>query len=442
MASQFICPQTFKSYSLPPRLLKDNKNREGRWRYRGLDGLKTITFYTKTDEKYIETEKAIAYALQLNEHHFNEAPAHGFLKAVEVEEGSMMEGVNMFIEYYEATHQSKVGTDYWVQAQRDLKICIRELNTSSDKVTRKMFKDWWAAAGKFNNLDHSYDFQKRTRPVLRRFLDWSRDDFPMPNVDSNPFIPQTTGAAMLPEKPQKVRTVLMLDEYHIMLQAAIKDGNDWFVMAMKLGLLTCLRLNDVVNMTYGGCMSDSGDKLHVVIGKSEAKLGKTRAASVEWDLHSTDDNAIKQLLDLSYSRRHLVATTNPKYTTPALHVLHKKPLKPGIAAKSKAKSHYSQLSKRDVQDTFAHYRDLVPRIKALPMKAKPGFHELRALATELMFDEGNMTLESISAILGHDNVETLKENYATHIQANKRVVKEVSTALVDAVSLRNKIRGA
>lgn len=442
MSTQFICPKSFKSYTLPPRLLKDNKNREGRWRYRGPDGLKTITHYTKTDEKYIDTEKAISYVLQLNEHHFNEAPAHVFLEAEEVAEGSMMDGALKFIEYYERTHPSKIGSDYWVQAQRDIKICMRELNTSPEKATRKLFKDWWSATGKFSHLNHSYDFQKRTRPVLQRFINWSIDDFPMPEMGSNPFIPGSTGAAMLPEKPKKVTTILELSEYHIMLQAAIKDGNDWFVLALKLGLLTCLRLNDLVNMSYSDCMGEDNDKLLVVIGKSKAKLGENRAASVEWDLKSTDDNAIKQLLDQSFARRHLVATTNPDYTSPAMHVLNRKPVKPAAAAKSKTKSHYSQLSKRDVQDAFVYYRDLAPRIKALPVEAKPGFHELRALATELMFKEDNMPLDDIAAILGHDNTKTLTDNYATHIMANKRTVTEISGALVEATTLRQSIRGA
>ena len=111
------------------------------------------------------------------------------------------------------------------------------------------------------------------------------------------------------------------------------------MLAMKLGLSTKLRIQDLVDLKFDQWDQDL-NCLYRNITKSENQKGLATGQINFWQLD--DHPYLLGLLKQASATRDNVATNNPDFVSRAEHILHRKPSK---VRASKTKDHYSQLSK-------------------------------------------------------------------------------------------------
>lgn len=416
--TQYLCPKTNKIHTLPPNLALHQRKVHGKWRYKGPDGRRTLQYYTGAingvDSNYIDPEVAIDAAHALNQKYYQIQakiiPAEGMEKTL------LEQHMDDFIFEFERENINKKDNGGWANNQLAIKAFVRDFKEMNPAhIDAVILKDWLKGTGSFSHYERSYWSQKHHFFGMTNFFDHLLLVGFIKSVAFNPFRYKGNGSFKLPEIPQKTRTRLEFDQYTTMLHAAINDGCDWFVLAMKLGLSTKLRIQDLVDLKFDQWDQDL-NCLYRNITKSENQKGLATGQINFWQLD--DHPYLLGLLKQASATRDNVATNNPDFVSRAEHILHRKPSK---VRASKTKDHYSQLSKRDIQDAFAKYRDLIPEIRDLPIEQKPTFHELRSLAGRLEIQQG-ISLEAVSKSLAHSGVDVTKNKYLNDNKARLEVI--------------------
>ena len=148
--TNFLCPETLQDIVLPKNLLKHQRNVTGKWRYRGVDGLKCLTYYVLNLEGYIDTQTAIEAAMGLNEKYYGK----DVITKRNIK-GAL--GIPFWIEEHikelillDQKHTRNADTF------RNKEYLLRAFARSFSHIpisalTIKMLKDWWLTTGDFTN---------------------------------------------------------------------------------------------------------------------------------------------------------------------------------------------------------------------------------------------------------------------------------------------------
>lgn len=408
--SAFICPKSLRTYDLPPHLITHQRKVAGRWRYKGPQGLKTLTKYINKDLSYIDVEDAIAYALKLNKKHYGIKPDTSLREPVKDVAAftPLMQAAEDYIESYEDLNPTKSLNKTWSNYRGYIRKFSYDF--SGKGIDIDSLEAWFYGRDSFSHYNHTYHTQKYHRASIGPYIDYLFRKDLVPGLKINPLMKGSIGYFKSSEKPVKLRTPLYKEEFDIILQAAIDDGNDLFVLAMKLELATSVRIDHLVNLRFDEWDQET-NIVRTMVPKSKAQRGEDKASVLKWDLNADINKDILNYYKQAWSTRNSVVRDDGVNTTPAQHVLHTKYKR---IVKHKCRKHYAQLVARDLQDCFLVYRESVPRIAALPLENKPSFHDIRALFALVKWEEG-WSQEMISKVLGHADLKVVFNYYGIQV---------------------------
>ncbi|NAW35016.1 phage integrase Arm DNA-binding domain-containing protein [Halomonas alimentaria] len=190
-------------------------------------------------------------------------------------------------------------------------------------------------------------------------------------LEANPVAP--TRSSNQYEKQRKRLTVEQFQSIHGI-------APEWMQIAMELGLLCLLGRAEVVNARFDDVRNG---RLHYVRQKTKER---SKTAYVAIALTPPIEDLIK--------RARALPPVSP-------YIVHQQPAR---LRKSASKEHWSQLSADQLSKEFQRLREKVPSIARLPDKAKPTFHEIRALGSRLHELSGT-DVASIQVLMGHADPE-------------------------------------
>ena len=218
----------------------------------------------------------------------------------------------------------------------------------------------------------------RSRQTLRLVLGWVLACGVQEGwIDDNPAL-QTRRFAF-----ERQRERLTLNAY----KAIWEKAPSWVRNAMDLSLLTLLRREDVVSLTFADVRDGA---LWVVPSKTE------------------DSTLVKLKIALSDDLAALVARCRDDVASPYLiHRLPEKARPQGM--KAKGRTHHTQVLPEQLTRAFAKARE---DAKIDPENG-PTFHEIRSLGGAMLRDKG-WTIEQVQALMGHASESMTKVYLGGH----------------------------
>ena len=153
-------------------------------------------------------------------------------------------------------------------------------------------------------------------------------------------------------------------------------ADDWMQVAMELSLLCLFGRAEAVAAKYEDIKNG---RLHYIREKTKER---SKSAYVAIELTPAIEDLVK--------RSRLIEPVSP-------YIIHRKPLR---MPSRKANKHWSQVTPDYLSREFEKLRDQIPSIKAMPVEARPTFHEIRSLGSRLLELKGT-AVEDIQALMGH-----------------------------------------
>ena len=430
MTRQYTCPRSGFTHDLPDNLYTHQRKIEGRWRYKGPDGMKALVYYTgkingQTPD-YIDTETAIEAAKALNrKFDINVRPDFG-----KMEPGTIPVLIERHIEAIE--RRDRLGALQDKQSWTDNKNLLRNFGKAfwhvrGHDLTKRMLRDWWFSEGDFADYEIvTYHSQKNRRAGLERFFNECMIDGTV-KLNSNPFIAGCEFGYRHIEGKQ--RLPLSLEWYLEIRELAQSDGEFFLVNALDLALQTKLRRSDLVALTF----EDNWQQQYFYsnIQKSMhqmAALGHVNQGQVNiWDLSQLHNKPLLEILARCEETKDAVMRKG-RNDTPSPYILHRR----WRGALPHTKTHFSQALPDGLSKTFKEYRDRIPAIAALDAKNRPTFHEIRALAGHLEVRQGK-DLKQISVGFAHTDTKVTKAKYLnSHAGKLKLVNTTISPETIKA----------
>ncbi|MES3674645.1 tyrosine-type recombinase/integrase [Halomonas elongata] len=175
---------------------------------------------------------------------------------------------------------------------------------------------------------------------------------------------------------QKARRRLTVEQF----QAIYTQAPEWMRIAMELGLLCLFGRAEAVTARFDDVRDG---RLHYIRQKTKER-SKTAYVAIE----------ITPPIEELIRRARALQPMSP-------YIVHRHPER---MVKSASKDHWTQLSGDQVSKEFARLREQVPSIARLPDKAKPTFHEIRALGSRLQELAGTEVAD-IQVLMGHADAE-------------------------------------
>ncbi|MDT0499669.1 MULTISPECIES: phage integrase Arm DNA-binding domain-containing protein [unclassified Halomonas] len=175
---------------------------------------------------------------------------------------------------------------------------------------------------------------------------------------------------------QKVRRRLTVEQFQVIYSHA----PEWMQIAMELGLLCLFGRAEAVNARFDDVR---GGRLHYIRQKTKER---SKTAYVAISMTPPIEDLVR--------RARALPPMSP-------FIVHREPV---LLRRSASKDHWTQLSGDQLSKEFQRLRDLVPSIARLPDKAKPSFHEIRALGSRLHELSGTEVAD-IQVMMGHADAE-------------------------------------
>lgn len=435
MTRQFTCPDDGRTYDLPDNLYPHQRKVAGKWRYKGPDGMKALTYYTgKINGElptYIDVVTAIEAAEALN---------RKFNVPLKTELGKMQPGtipslIEMHIDNIERRDRFSCLQDKtsWTNE----KYLLRDFGKAfwsirGHELTKRMLRDWWYSEGEFiNHPMITYHSQKNRRAGLEKFFNGCLIDGVV-KLDSNPFKATKTGCEMgYRHIEPKQRLPLSIDWFMAIREEAEAAGEYFLLNALDLGLQTKLRRADMASLRFDTNISQQ--YFFSNISKSQhqmAALGRAAEGQVNiWDLSEAHNKPIIDVLQQCEETRGRVCRPR-RNDTISPYVIHRR----WRGAVPPTKDHFSQTLPDGLSKVFKQYRDKVSDIAKLPPKMRPTFHEIRALAGHLEMRQGK-DLKTISVGFAHSDVKVTKSKY---LNSHAGKLKLVNTT-IDPITIKEEL---
>ncbi|MCP4393416.1 MAG: tyrosine-type recombinase/integrase [Alphaproteobacteria bacterium] len=398
----YICPSTKEEFVLPANLYPNNHKIEGKWVYKLPEGKKSLHNCVKSDvPEKIPPTMAIEIAELLNEKYYGLPASYHNEKNLT---GYMVDQVEDFITWMkdnDSNHKltlikngKRVDKENW----KGLQSLLRRLGDAFSQYTFKdlPFEDlakWYQDKNNFTG-----NTQAKARTIYLKFFTH--------NIHSDPrFMLLFSAGGLKIDVADKKRGRLSGSQFNQIRDLAFAN-NEWaLVNAMDIGLLTMLRRTNICNLQFANIESD---KLHVELIK------KKEPVIFVFNLNDESNQALHEVIKRCRVQSHEVV--KGKITTPAPNMIHKIWYRNHsfrnvvISGRQGEKNHLSSVLPRKLSNLFQEYRDMLPEIAELPVEERPTFHEIRALGCHRAIKAG-MSLEDVSMLLGHKDVDTTEKFY-------------------------------
>lgn len=238
--------------------------------------------------------------------------------------------------------------------------------------------------------------QHRVRYNLMEMVSFINQDKARLRLDNgNPFVGKRESGFLAKPKPRKVRSFMPKEVFSFLLKSALEHDMNFLYDALRIGLVTGMRVTDVVTLRWDHLQ---GDKLVKIITKSiNEQNDLCRANGYDLSQHT-------QILEVIEEAKLRL----PKDSDCPFIIFHE--YKKEIKAKKKL--HPNAVTRFYIANSINKLLDLHPALKDLPNSGRPGFHEIRALAN-LLLDQDGIQAKMRAAFLSHKGETVLRTNYST-----------------------------
>ncbi len=387
----YLCPTSGNEYVLPSNLYPHARGVEGKWRYKGVNGIKDLNHYTQTDSLFITPVDAIRAADMLNESYATDTrPKIAGNK-------ELLGYLKLFIEEYESEHPSRVGTASWTQGKRYLHGFADAFKTVKlSKLDRQTLKSFWQGSGKFEYRIESTtrEAQRQQRAPYARFLDFLHDHKAIPAMDNtNPFKVGSAGEFKLKEGKKKMRSRLELSDFNDIILYLNENKLEWAADACELASLTMFRINDLCTLRWDEHYCEATKQF----GRLNTKKAKLSGKNVL--LHFNLNN----LPQLDRLLKRMRARANQHQCPYIVCQPYGKP--------ADGKDHPCQVSRNLLTKKFALARNSLPSMIGIEAKNKPTFHEIKSLMVRLHKKAEHLSMQELSDMAGHGDTRVTEHNY-------------------------------
>ncbi len=380
--------RTLDGFELPVNLYTHWRKIPNRWRYKRPDG----SWYTFE----APIEDAIAAAVQLNEQF-----AAG---AVPIEQTKPKPGrlslerhVEEFITDRERRDPSLRSKQSWANRRGYLRQLAREFDgIPVHRLDLLTIQSWWDSLTGNAQRSRKAEYQKLFNHLMARGLCKALDANPFSNSDDAPRVAMRA-------KPPKERMRLSVEQFWKIYARAGDMGFDFLQIAMGLSLVTTMRRGDLCELRFDRHLA--GDVLRKAISKSHAQLSeaefRANPSNLSWDLDK--HLLLRQLVNRSreLSMKHARCP----------YLLSWRPQK---RIRSEQREHTHQVLPDYITRAFNDARDSAGIFTdTTPPKARPTFHEIRALGSHLAERAGYSTRE-VQVLMAHTDEKITRHYQAGH----------------------------
>ena len=238
--------------------------------------------------------------------------------------------------------------------------------------------------------------QHRVRYNLMEMISFiNQDKVRLKLENGNPFVGKRESGFLGKPKPKKVRNYMPKEIFSYLLKASLENGMNFLYDALRIGLVTGMRVTDVITLRWDHLQ---GDKLVKIITKSiNEQNDLCRANGYDLSQHT-------QILEVIEEAKLRL----PKDSDCPFIIFHEYDRQ----VKSKKKLHRNAVTRFYIANSINKLLDLHPILKDIPNNERPGFHEIRALANMLL-DQDGIQAKMRAAFLSHKSETVLRTNYST-----------------------------
>ena len=388
----YLCPTSGKEYILPSNLYPHARGVEGKWRYKGVNGMKDLNHYTQTSSSFMPPQTAIKAAEMLNESYVTDK------RPKIVGNKELLGYLKLFIEEYESEHPSRVGTDSWTQGKRYLHGFAEAFKTTKlSRLDRKMLKTFWQGTDKFAYRIESAtrEAQRQQRAPYARFLDFLHDNNAIPAMEnSNPFKVGSTGEFKLKEGKPKMRGRLELSDFNDIIAHLNENKLEWAADACELASLTMFRITDLCTLRW--------DQHYCAETKQFGRLNTKKAKLSGKNVLMHFD--LSKLPQLDQLLKRMKARADSQYNCPFI-------VCQPFGKPAEGKEHPCQVSRNLLTKKFAKARDSLPSMIGVSPTNKPPFHEIKSLMVRLHKKAEHLSMQELSDMAGHGDTRVTEDNY-------------------------------
>ncbi len=342
-------PRFYGDIQLADNLYKDNKGREGHWRYRRPDGT-----YKHFSAPSVEKANAIA---EDNNKRRDSMPT-----ASKSKNSTLEIYVPEYIAYREEQSPDLKDKSSWSNRKYHMQQLTREITLPITLIDRAAIQAWW------DKLTHHQ--QKARHAEFRKLFNYLMGRSLLKGLDYNPFTTSDDRPRLyVRSEPKRQSQRLTRKGFWAIYNAAGELGYPALQIAMGVSLTTFMRENDICTLLISDKTED--DLLKKVIGKSLNQKGNAKAARLSWDVRNYE--LLRQLIqrgrELALANRHCPYLIS--------HWPKQKRL-------GNVKTHMAQVLPRRLISMFDEARIHAGFSRQNP----PVFHGIKSLATKLATDAG------------------------------------------------------
>lgn len=376
---------------LPDNLYQSPRKEPGKWRYKRPDA-SFLHFEASTEE-------AVAAANALND----EFKAGATLqKPTTKQHGrlSIRRHVEDYIEQRETHEPALLQKASWTTRRQYLRqFATIFAGESVSRLTLLTIQQWW--------FDLTGNAQRSRRAEFRRFFNYLIGRGLCPKLEANPFSNNDSVPRVeMSSKPAKQRIRLTLDAFWSTYHLAGNEGAYFMQCAMAISLITTMRRGDICALRFDEHLVDN--ILRKQISKSHAQLSDRFAlngananpANLSWDLD------VHLLLRKVMQRAREQAMKNGRCPFIVNHSFKKR-------YSGQNRIHHAQVLPDYLSRTFAEIRDRSGYFDSVPVKARPTFHEIRALSSHL-YEKAGYTTSQIQELMAHTDEKVTQHYMAGH----------------------------
>lgn len=383
--------RTVDGLPLPANLYQTPRKEPGKWRYKRPDG-SLFTFEASTEE-------AIAAAEGLNEQ-FSAGAKRKPTTAPEYGRLSLRRHVEDYIVERESRDPALQSKQSWKNRRGYLRqFANKHSGASVARLTLLEIQNWWDTL--------SGNAQRSRKAEFRRFFNYLLAHGLCPALDANPF----SDADALPSvemsaRPAKSRLRLTQEAFWAIYDKAEERGYIFLQVAMAISLVTTMRRGDICELTWEDHVA--GDILRKQISKSHAQLstrfeltgGKAQPANLSWNMNQ------HTMLRKVINRAREQSMKNGRCDFILSHKHQRR-------YRSDLRKHHAQVLPDYLSRAFAEVRDATDLFTGLPAKARPSFHEIRALASHL-YEKAGYTTSQVQELMAHTDEKVTERYMAGH----------------------------
>lgn len=271
--------------------------------------------------------------------------------------------------------------------KRFAKYC-EEKGITVDRINGKTIEEFWASL----TLSSQHKFI-----MTRRFLSWILNNDFNRNITPENFNTIKLGGTLNFKKAdhdsERYR-LRDLGEFWAIYKSAGKLGFEFLQDAMLLALFTCLRESDVLSLRRDQGAYD-GKVLRKSILKSHNSKGEALGTNLYWDLdkHKTLGFLLERM-----ERRAKSHNDCPFF------VCHRFDVR-----RLGNKEHFFQVTNSFMQHSWSEARDETGLWNHLPPVQRPGFNNIRSLASNLCLYKFGYDIRDISVSMAHSNPHKVED---------------------------------